>query len=152
VGDEERHTATHFLMHAEVKPLWYARPDWATDIIGAAWLSLHGGGKVLGERLMREVMARWPKGRGHGLLLLSAQVQAARLYQRLGFIVLPAPYWKRHYACGHEWQDESMDTPPLPAIEFSSPRHLHYQTTSLPPPGGKVSITLTKLGQQQDPC
>lgn len=147
--DEDDQTATHFLMHAEGEPLGTARllDD---GHIGRVAILPAWRGKGLGERLMREVMAH-AQGRGMSLLLLSAQVQAQGLYQRLGFIVCSAPYLEAgimHVAM--RWQDESMGIPTLPEIEFSSPGTF---TINNPPAAARVEKVIDlpyQLGQQQD--
>lgn len=118
--DADDQSAVHFLMRAEGESLGTARLL-NDGHIGRVAILPAWRGKGLGERLMREVMA-YAQAQGMSTLLLSAQVQAQPLYQRLGFVVDSEPYIEAgilHLAM--RWQAETLDISELPPIEFESP-------------------------------
>lgn len=117
--DAEDSSAVHFLIRTAGAALGTARllDD---GHIGRVALLPAWRGQGLGERLMREVMA-YAQARGMNALLLSAQVQAQSLYQRLGFMVDSEPYMEAgilHVAM--RWQADALDTAESeqPPIEY----------------------------------
>ncbi|WP_022962578.1 GNAT family N-acetyltransferase [Halopseudomonas pelagia] len=147
--DADDQSATHFLMCAEGEPLGTARllDD---GHIGRVAVLPAWRGKGLGERLMREVMA-YAQGRGMDTLLLSAQVQAQGLYQRLGFINCSQLYMEAgipHIAM--RWQAETLAISELPAIEFSSPGTYPIHNPPAEPRTNRAIDLPYQLGDQRE--
>lgn len=147
--DADDQSAIHFLMRAESEPLGTARLL-EDGHIGRVAILPAWRGKGLGERLMREVMAH-AQSRGLRTLLLSAQVQAKGLYQRLGFQVCSEPYMEAgivHVAM--RWQADTFELAEVPAIEFHSPGRFPIHNPPAEPRQSRVIDLPYQLGHQRE--
>lgn len=118
--DAQDESATHFLMFYQQEPVATARLLNDGHIGRVAVLESQRG-KGLGADLMRHVVAH-ARAQGVQELRLSAQIQAADFYRKLGFSVCSNEYMDA--GIPHQdmcWQASDQPDDRLPEIEFSSP-------------------------------
>lgn len=145
--DADDQSAVHFLMHAEGDSLGTARLL-ADGHIGRLAILPAWRGKGLGQRLMHEVMT-YAQARGMSTLLLSAQIQAQPLYQRLGFVVHSDPYMEAGIAhIAMRWQAQGLNSLQLPPIEFDSPGKFSIHNPPAQSPTGRLIDLPYQLGNQ----
>lgn len=147
--DSDDQHATHFLMCAQGQPLGTARllDD---GHIGRVAILPAWRGQGLGEHLMRNVMAH-ARQRGMTTLLLSAQLQATPLYQRLGFIRCSDEYLEAgilHVAMC--WQSDVLERGELPPITFQSPGTFTVHNPPEQPRTPRIVDLPYQLGHQRE--